>query len=225
MSDPLRAITHPLLTELGVTHGFGVRGAAAPPGVLRPEQVHGAAVARVVSADRLVPDVADAVVSSRRGVAIAVVTADCVPVLAASRNARAVAAIHAGWRGLAAGVIEAGLGALSRLAPGAPQGCVAVIGPHIGPCCYEVDEPVLSAARARFGEALDDYIRPTSAAHAQIDLGGLTALARRRCGIEPANQAILPEPCTFCDADRFHSYRRDGDRAGRLLHHIRPLEP
>jgi len=224
MSDPARAIAHPLLTGLGVTHGFGVRGAAAPPCVLRPEQVHGAGVARVVSADQLVPDVADAVVSSRRGVAIAVVTADCVPVLAASRDGRAVAAIHAGWRGLMAGVVAAGIEGL-RAEAGAGEPVVAVIGPHIGPCCYEVDEPVLSAARARFAEALDDYIRPTSAAHAHIDLGGLTALALRQCGIEPANQAILPEPCTFCDADRFHSYRRDGDRAGRLLHHIRPLEP
>jgi YfiH family protein len=164
------------------------------------------------------------VVSSRRDVSIAVVTADCVPVLAASRDARAVAAIHAGWRGLMAGVVGAGIEGL-RAETGAGEPLVAVIGPHIGPCCYEVDEPVLSAARARFGEALDDYIRPTSAAHARIDLGGLTALALLQSGIEPANQAILPEPCTFCDADRFHSYRRDGDRAGRLLHHIRPLEP
>ena len=134
-------LSHPLLGVLGVRHGFGLRDVPQPADVVCPRQVHGITVARTKDGSAE-PCEADAIVSSDTSCPVGVVTADCVPVLAASADGGAVAAIHAGWRGLAAGVVERGIAALRRAA-GAELALAAVMGPHIGPCCYEVDEPVL----------------------------------------------------------------------------------
>jgi YfiH family protein len=223
MSEPPRAIRHPLLEACGVAHGFGVRGAPVPGGLLRPRQVHGAAVAEVVATAsggvQLQPAEADAVVSSWPGVSIAIATADCVPVLASSQGGAAVAAIHAGWRGFAAGVLGAGIGALRRRA-GAGARLVAAIGPYIGPCCYEVDAPVLRSLRSRFGGELARVLEPTRPGHWRLDLGALARLELIREGLEEGALGGLSGACTCCDAGRFHSYRRDGERAGRLVHHL-----
>ena len=153
------------------------------------------------------------------GLTVAVVTADCVPILVAGRDARVVAAVHAGWRGLADGVIGAALAELA--ANGVPGGeLAAVVGPHIGPCCYEVDEPVLARLRERFGRAaLDAASSPTRAGHARIDLG---ALARADLGrsIDGAAIGSFAGACTRCDAVRFESFRRDAASAGRMVHWI-----
>jgi YfiH family protein len=218
-SEPRAAIRHPLLEAEGVTHGFGVKGAPVPRGMARPRQVHGVAVADLEPSGGLTHEEADAVVSALPARPIGIVTADCVPVLAAAAGGGAVAAIHAGWRGLAAGVVEAAIERLARVAgPGAQL--VAVIGPRIGPCCYEVDEPVLSALRVRFDADLERATSPTSPGHAVLDLGGLVEQALLRSGISRSRVASLSGVCTACDPIRFDSYRRDGDRAGRLLHHI-----
>ena len=158
-------------------------------------------------------------VSGMPGVAVAVVTADCVPILACSEDGALVAAIHAGWRGLACGVVAAAVEALLvRLKP--EQRLYAVIGPHIGACCYEVDEPVTSALRARFGAALDGALRETRPGHARLALSSLARAELASGGVGFECQGDFTDACTYCDADRFHSYRRDGARAGRLLHHI-----
>jgi YfiH family protein len=207
-------IEHSLLRGCGVPHGFGTRSDAPPAGLLRPRQVHGA---RVVQAQECAPGIdADAVVT-RAPQPIGVVTADCVPVLAATADGRAVAAIHAGWRGLAAGVIEAGIDALRREAPS--ETLRAVIGPHIGPCCYEIDGPVLDALR-HFDADLDAAVTPSRADHHLLDLGALARAALLRAGVSAHEIGALASSCTSCDAQRFHSYRRDGPRAGRLVHWI-----
>jgi copper oxidase (laccase) domain-containing protein len=139
-----------------------------------------------------------------------------VPVLAASADGRAVAAIHAGWRGLAAGVIDAGIDALRRTAP--DQTLCAVIGPHIGPCCYEVDGPVLDALR--YFADLDAALTASRPGHHFLDLGALSGSALRRAGVLASEIGVVANACTSCDARRFHSYRRDGPRAGRLVHWI-----
>jgi purine-nucleoside/S-methyl-5'-thioadenosine phosphorylase / adenosine deaminase len=211
------ALEHALLRSAGARHGFGLRGTEAPPGTLRPKQVHGSAVALVRDGSARLGE-ADAAVCSAPGVAVAVVTADCVPILLAAPGARVVAAVHAGWRGLAAGVVEAALHALA--AAGASRGeLVAAIGPHVGPCCYEVDEPVLAALRARFGSALDAAASATRPGHARIDLGGL-ARAELLRGLAPAAVGAFSGACTRCDAERFESHRRDGARAGRMVHWV-----
>jgi purine-nucleoside/S-methyl-5'-thioadenosine phosphorylase / adenosine deaminase len=211
------ALEHALLRACGARHGFGLRGSAAPAGTLRPKQVHGRAVVTLHDGSEPLAE-ADAVVSRATGVAVAVVTADCVPILLAVPGARVVAAVHAGWRGLAAGVLEAALGALA--AEGADPGeLVAAVGPHVGPCCYEVDEPVLAALRARFGSDLDATARATRPGHARIDLGAL-ARAELLRELAPLAVGAFPGACTRCDAERFESHRRDGARAGRMIHWI-----
>ncbi len=219
MTPPL---AHPLLEGAGVVHGFGVRDASGPEPIVRPRQVHGADVARVdaagVAAGADLGE-ADAVVSRAPGVAVGVATADCVPVLVASADGAAVAAIHAGWRGLACGVIPAGVAALRELArPGSVL--VAAIGPHIGACCYEVDAPVLGPLAERFGAALEPALRPARSGHAYLDLGELARAALVAAGVEAARVGALADACTACDALRFHSYRRDGPRSGRLIHFV-----
>ena len=143
----------------------------------------------------------------------------CVPILLAGERGRAVAAVHAGWRGLAGGVIGAGLAAL-RDRIGESEKIVAAIGPHIGPCCYEVDEPVLAAMAERFSRALPEASRPTRPGHVRLDLARLARDALSAEGVDPARIGSQTVACTACDSERFHSYRRDGPKAGRLFHFI-----
>jgi YfiH family protein len=218
VSAPPRALVHPLLAERGVDHGFGVRGAEPPRELWRPRQVHGNALVVAEGERWSEPPAADAVAASQPGRAVGVVTADCVPVLLASARGEWVLAVHAGWRGLAAGVVEAAVAFLRARTPGG--GWIAVVGPHVGPCCYEVDEPVVAALRARFAGELDDALRPTHPAHWRLDLGRLARRACERAGLEAARVGVLPDACTACDPERFHSHRRDGARAGRLVHFV-----
>jgi len=214
---------------------------------VRPRQVHGAAVAEAVDGAAH-PERADAILAARGGPAVAVATADCVPVLLAAPGGEAVAAVHAGWRGLAAGVVEAGTEALARRVhglregplPGEPErgastasppagvgraALVAGIGPHVGPCCYEVDAPVVEALRRRFGRDLDAALAPSrrgGAGHVLLDLGALVRAALLRAGLAGAAIGAAAARCTSCDAERFPSYRRDGPGAGRVVHYVRP---
>jgi len=214
------AIESSVLARVGVRHGFGVRGMEAPSGTLCPEQVHGIAVALVDAAGGLTPSRADAVVCAQPDQPIAIVTADCVPILAAAADGSAVAAIHAGWRGLAAGVVAAGIEALGAAAsPGSRL--IVAIGPHIGRCCYEVDEPVLGALSTRFGEVkVQQNQRATRSGHARVSLGALVAEELAGAGIASTDIEPVEDTCTFCHPDRFESYRRDGSAAGRLVHFI-----
>jgi YfiH family protein len=180
--------------------------------------VHGTRVARAGGAEIDLGE-ADAVVCDTPGMSVAVVTADCVPILIAGPGAETVAAVHAGWRGLAAGVIGTALAALAeRGAQG--SALAAVVGPHIGPCCYEVDEPVLASLRARFGAAaVGAASQPTRAGHARVDLGALARVDLERA-LAPGAVGDFAGACTRCDAVRFESHRRDGERAGRMVHWI-----
>lgn len=209
-------LEHPLLRVAGVRHGFGTRDATPPAGLCRPRQVHGAAVSWASQCAAGVE--ADAVLARPGDAPVAVVTADCVPILTASADGRAVAAIHAGWRGLAAGVIEAGIDALRHETRADLR---AVIGPRIGACCYEVDAPVLDALRHRDPD-LADATRESRPHHWWLDLGLLARHALERCGMTHDAVGILDGVCTACDPERFHSYRRDGPRSGRLVHWIAP---
>ena len=210
-------LRHPLLDAAGVAHAFGVRGAREPAPLVRPKQVHGTVVARVVGGASA-PHEADAIVSTLPDVAVGVVTADCMPLLVASADGRVVAAIHAGWRGLAAGVIGAGIASLRATAPGARF--VAAIGPCIRACCYEIDGPVVDALATRFGEALDAALAPSRPGHHRLDLVALARLDLARAGLAADAIGALDDACTHCDPARFHSYRREGKGAGRLLHHV-----
>lgn len=210
---------HPLLSQRKIQHTLGAPDPMLFPETLRPKQVHGIDVAMVDSERRLSLLEADAVVCREPGIGVGVVTADCVPVLAAIGGGRAVAAIHAGWRGLAAGVVENGLSILLEDA-GPAEDRVAVIGPHIGACCYEVDQPVIEALQLRYAHGLEDACRPSRPGHVYLDLGKLVVAILLEAGF-PAHQiGAVAESCTSCSAEAFHSFRRDGEAAGRMLHRI-----
>lgn len=180
-----------------------------PDRVAMARQVHGAGV-RVVGGDEHLgrftgplrgwPE-ADALVTREPGRALVVLAADCLPVLVWRRDRPAVAAIHAGWRGLVAGVVEAGVGAL-----GAPDRLGAAVGAGIGPCCYPVSAEVRERFAARFGE---DVVRGDA-----VDLVGAAERALVAAGV-PAGSVTALGGCTSCDPARFWSHRRDGERAGR----------
>ena len=219
MSQSPEFLTHPLLSDAGVAHGFGQLDSKVPDDVIRPIQEHGTEVAFVHDTGDTDAAHADAVVSTLAGVPVGVMTADCVPVLLAVDGGRVVAAVHAGWRGIAAGVVPSAFEAMTRSAVGWRR-VTAVIGPHIGACCYEVDSPVIERLRVRFAKLLDSVLRPVSLEHSMLDLGALVRLELIRAGVRAADVGSFPDACTCCDAARFHSHRRDGAGAGRLLHWI-----
>jgi YfiH family protein len=161
----------------------------------RGHQVHGAFVERVEALPRDGRAEADGQATALVGVGAMVLAADCLPVALGSRSA--VAMIHAGWRGLAAGVLEQGVATVRDL--GGEEPLAAVIGPGAGPCCYEVGDEVHAAfcEAHRDGRCID-----------------LPALARERllaAGVAEVRDARL---CTICD-ERFFSHRREGPHAGR----------
>jgi YfiH family protein len=217
------ALTDALMARHGIAHGFGCRGSGFPAGCIFPRQVHGVAVAQVESG-QAVPLEADAIVSPPSGPYVGVVTADCVPILAASEDGTYVAAIHAGWRGFAAGVIEAGLDALARAARGRPL--IAAIGPAARGCCYEVDAPVRDALAERYATELAGHLEPGRPGHWQLDLPGLAGAVLQRDGKWQIRQVgVDHRVCTICSGERFESYRREGAAAGRLRHFIGPKAP
>lgn len=203
----------------GVDHGFGTRGAPAPAGCVRPHQVHGATVVDAEACRGVaVPPDADAVISTVPGLPVAVVTADCVPVLLAAPGA--VAAVHAGWRGVAAGIVTAAVDALRRAAGCGAVAVRAAIGPHIGSCCYEVDDPVLERLERRHARSLPGAVQPTRPGHGRLDLGCLVRAELTGVGLDAAFVGTGAAGCTSCAPERFESHRRDGPRAGRLLHYV-----
>jgi YfiH family protein len=164
-------------------------------------QVHGCTVVQTGGLVTTGPD-ADAAITCRPGSVCAVLTADCLPLLICDRQGRRVAAVHAGWRGMAAGVIEATLGAL-----GAPFGdFMAWLGPAIGPAAFEVGPEVRAAFLAADPEV-------ASAFQAGPDgkwFADLFALARHRLARAGVTQVYGGTACTYSDPERFFSYRRDG---------------
>jgi YfiH family protein len=152
---------------------------------------------------------ADGLVTSDPGVVLAVLTADCAPVLLADPAAGVVGVVHAGWRGLAAGVVEAGVAAMADLGAD-PAATVGLVGPAVGGCCYEVGPEVREAVAARLPAAL----ATTRDGRHGLDPAAGAAQALARAGVEVTNVRVVGE-CTFDLEERFFSHRRDAGRSGR----------
>lgn len=217
----MSALESALLRGAGFRHGFSVRPwdfrgdrerSEEALGLLlrlprartyRASQVHGArALHATGDVAALAREEADALVASEKDTAVSVRVADCVPVLLASSKTGAVAAVHAGWRGVVAGVV----GAAFRLAErDGPSGGfdLAAIGPCIGACCFQVGTDVAAQ--------LAPFVRDGRA-----DLRAAVRAQLLALGLQNAHIEDVPG-CTRCDAGRFFSYRRDGDAAGRHL--------
>jgi YfiH family protein len=178
-ADPQQA------TMLWQQHGAGVVRAQADGGVMRAGFDH---------------PPGDALWTEEPGLALMLITADCLPVAVARANGRepALAVLHVGWRGLLEGVVTA---ATEALGGGA---LIAVIGPGIGPCCYEVGEEVAEPFRNRFGAEV--------LVGKKLDLYAATEKALVSAGCTRVERV---EMCTSCHPDLFFSHRRDGPATGR----------
>lgn len=172
------------------------------------QQVHSVAVHRVQSRQpAAIPPQADAAVTDVPGTVLAILTADCLPVLFAVKDGSEIAAAHAGWRGLAAGVLEATVAAMRST----PENLLAWLGPAAGPAHYEIGEEVRNAFVGTDPGAAACFTA-TRSGHYLIDL---YALARRRLATAGVTAVSGGNLCTISDAERFYSYRRDG-RTGRM---------
>lgn len=169
-------------------------------------QVHGTNVARLTHADTRSRE-GDAAITTEPGLACTMMVADCLPVLLAAPEARGVGAAHAGWRGLAGGVLEATVSALCEATDCEPRELIAWLGPCIGPRRFEVGADVLdafgSAANARF------TTQPRAADGSPRWLADLPALARDRLQAAGVSQISGGTWCTVSDPSRFFSFRRD----------------
>ncbi|MEL7312784.1 MAG: peptidoglycan editing factor PgeF [Pseudomonadota bacterium] len=169
------------------------------------EQVHGT---QVIHADDWKPGVeADAIVSDKPQQPLVIMTADCLPILLASRQGSEVAAIHAGWRGLADGVVANTVAMLQT----PPQDLVAWIGPSISQPNYEVDETVRDAFVANDHRATNCFL-PNARGRWFADLKTLAVIALRSASVRRVTDANL---CTYQLADRFFSHRREAP-CGRM---------
>jgi hypothetical protein len=169
-------------------------GAAAERLALNRQQ-HAAVVNRAQAGRRGAPG--DGLWTDEPGVPMLKLTADCVPVAVARVDRPALALLHAGWRGLLQGVVARGVAALGGQTR-------AVVGPAIGPCCYEVGPDVAEPFAARFGA---DVVRERT-----VDLWAATERALRDAGVSSIERFDL---CTSCQPDLFFSHRRDGGVTGR----------
>ena len=180
-------------------------------------QVHGANVLRLHAG--LAPDAlpqADASICTEPGIACAVLVADCLPVLLCTADGSGVGAAHAGWRGLASGVLDNTVAALCRATGRAPQDLLAWLGPCIGPTAFEVGEDVLRAFGADPACPDSGLFQPCRRADSSAAwLANLPALARRRLVALGLTRISGGDGCTVGDASRFFSFRRDR-RCGRL---------
>jgi polyphenol oxidase len=202
---------------------MGVR----PADVRRLRQVHGNAVHMALPAPHEGdPPEGDALVTNVPGLVLAVRTADCVPVLLAAPNGRAVAAIHAGWRGLAARVLQAAVERLRAAFAVTPASIVAALGPSMGPEHYEVGPDVLEVFR-QAGHAEERSVRwfckstasastpDATPARYLLDLWQASRDALEEAGLAE-DRIYAAELSTASAVDVFHSYRVEGERAGRM---------
>jgi hypothetical protein len=212
-----------------------------PRSIVRLRQVHGTRVV-CLGRDRTFPpdesdwDVADIAATDDPGLALAVKVADCLPILLADARSGAVAAVHAGWRGTAAGAVQAAVEALQSSFGARPADIVAAIGPGIGPCCCRVGGDVRTAfeSSGRWDGLVGAWFTadPPLAAlkgipgpgpamaggrEAQfLDTWTANADQLRQAGV-PGHQIHTARVCTSCHRESFHSYRVDGERAGRMI--------
>lgn len=194
----------PFLAFPWLEHGFGTRlsaGFGADAATLR--QIHSAIIVECPLASNTTEG--DALISEQAGRLVGVRTADCLPVLLLDVRSRSVAAVHAGWRGTAQGIAARAAKAL-----GARPGDIhAAIGPGIGLCCFEAGPEVAAEFSALFPER-SDLNRRT-----HLDLEEANRRQLIQAGVA-AGQIYTSGLCTFCRPE-FHSYRRDGERAGRMM--------
>ena len=186
-----------------LVHGFGARLAPVPAlyaNLATLRQVHSATCVPAAGLSGELGE-GDALLENVPGSVVAVKTADCLPILLVDERRRAVAAVHAGWRGTVAGIAQHAVEAMRAQFGSLAADLHAAIGPGIGPCCYQVGPDVA----ARFGLQ----------GRARVDLAGANRRQLIDAGVTP-ERIYASNLCTMCRPDEFHSFRRDKEAAGRL---------
>ena len=186
-----------------LVHGFGARDAEIPAlfaNLATLKQIHSSTCIAGEGRSGILGE-GDALVENTPGAVIAVKTADCIPVLLVDERRRAVAAVHAGWRGTVAQIVRRAVDSLHERFGAHPADLHAAVGPGIGRCCYEVGPEVA----AHFGEQ----------GRAHIDLPAANRAQLLEAGLSPG-RIYVANLCTQCLPAEFHSFRRDKEAAGRL---------
>jgi YfiH family protein len=187
-------------------HGFGTRNAKLPPDLATVKQIHSTICVAAEGRNGVLGQ-ADALIENTPGSAVAVKTADCIPLLFADVRNRAVAAVHAGWRGTAGRIGIAALAAMHERFGTSAADLRVLVGPGIGRCCYEVGPEVAG----QFGYA------PNGRVH--LDLPDINRRQMIETGVDPEHIWVAGL-CTMCNAADFYSFRREKEHAGRMYSFI-----
>jgi YfiH family protein len=182
-------------------HGFGTRSHPFPEPLATLRQIHSDIV---IYADRSgCLGQGDALLADTPGLRVGVKTADCLPILLADERIRAVAAVHAGWRGTVSRVVEKTVRTMTSQWGSNPADLHAAIGPGIGKCCFEVGPEVAVL-----------FDQPEIRTH--IDLAAANRRQLLEAGLDP-ERIYMSGLCTVCNPEQFHSFRRDHEQAGRMV--------
>jgi polyphenol oxidase len=217
---------------------LGAATAGKPWPLIANRQVHSDMI-HVVRKPALEPLAGDGLITNLPGIAIAILTADCLPVLLVDKTNKVVGAFHAGWRGTVQRIVEKGVGMMRREYGSRPQDIFAAIGPGIGKCCYAVGDDVLHEFESQFayaGELFHEvkdsdpvrekypllFMNQRPPGHGDLciklhlDLAEANRRQLRTAGV-PEKQITVLEECTACDTRKFFSHRADRGRTGRMM--------
>lgn len=232
-----RFVVSELLDSVGAIHAFGTIDAGGHAATAYPairaafppvasfaavHQEHGKVAVRPRPGDDLSAlrgRSADIVVVRDPGLAACVRTADCVPVLIFDPRRRAAAAVHSGWKGTVARAPAEAVRILVEEFGATASELYAAIGPCIGPCHYQVDEPVIAGMAEALGSRAAEVLSPDGPGRARLDLSTANRLVLEAVGLDP-KKIDEARMCTFCQADLFYSYRRQGKGVPSLHHFV-----
>lgn len=158
----------------------------------------------------------DGLVTDATGYGLGIQTADCFPIFLVDPKRRAIANLHAGWRGTHSRIVERGVEAMRSTYGSSPADLMAALGPGIGDCCYEVGEEVTEAFRREFSYVDEIIRRPAGAVRPHLDLAAANERQLRESGLGE-NQILQAHRCTACEPEWFFSYRRENGRTGRMM--------
>jgi YfiH family protein len=237
--DPPTHLTCPALEELGLPHASTTRHCprvtrasepvapfeGAGPEILRVtgldlskmvylNQVHGDAVHRVDGGARGFAGEGDILLTATPGLPLSIFTADCLAVILVEPRRPLLTLTHVGWRGMVRGAVQQAVSAM-RAAGAAPDGIWAAVSPSIGPCCYEVDQPVIEPLARAFPNSWRRWVTPRGAGKWMLDLWQANHDQLVASGVR-TEQILNARLCTSCNLELYFSYRREGS-TGRLV--------
>lgn len=181
-------------------------------------QVHGdrlVVVRGAKEAEEVAAQAADGILTASAEVALAVLTADCLPVLLLDPRHRAVGAVHSGWRGTVLRIVGRAVRRMGDEFGTTPGDILAALGPGIGPCCYEVDRPVLTRFAEAFPGQAEGFLTERDGDRAHLDLRAAVLADLKDSGVLDENVTVV-DACTSCQPERYFSHRRQGGSTGRM---------